>query len=380
MPIINSKIPNMDGFILTVSGPITPDNLGNTLMHEHLFLDLRKTHFPHEKQIRVPGKSEVFLTSDEFPATELSIWLKRLSSDNIDLALKGEPIADNYVLEDEEMAIREVQQYHQANGHSIVDVTSIGLKRDPEALLRVSKATNLNIIMAPSHYQKVYHPEDMDQRKVQDLTKAYVRDITEGVYDTKIRSGIIGEVGINGAPITENEIKVIRASAQASILTGAAITFHRGGDVTERHKVLDILEDEGVNLSRVILGHQDELTKNLSLLRELLERNVFIQFDLISRDREPAFPNNPYRSDQTLTEDIAEAIVQLTEEGYEDRILLSHDVCQKVHLTEFGGAGYAYILNHFLPRLQGMGISKKQTDKFVCINPTTILPFIKPER
>ena len=145
MPIINSKIPNMDGFILTVSGPITPDNSGNTLMHEHLFLDLRKTHFPHEKQIRVPGKSEVFLTSDEFPATELSIWLKRLSSDNIDLALKGEPIADNYVLEDEEMAIREVQQYHQANGHSIVDVTSIGLKRDPEALLRVSKATKLNI-------------------------------------------------------------------------------------------------------------------------------------------------------------------------------------------------------------------------------------------
>ena len=253
------------------------------------------------------------------------------------------------------------------------------MKRDPAALRRVADATGLNIVMGTSHYQKVYHPEDMDQRTVEELTDAYVHDITEGVYDTGIRSGVIGEVGINGAPLTDNEVKVVRASARASLITGAAITFHRGGDVSERHRVLDVVEEEGADLSRVILGHQDELSRDLPMIRELFERGVYIQFDLIGRDGlEPAFPNNPYHSDRGFTEDIANAVVQLTEDGYENRLLLSQDVCRKAHLAEYGGGGYTIVLDRFLPQLQEMGLTEEQTDKFMRSNPRAILPFIEP--
>ena len=61
------------------------------------------------------------------------------------------------------------------------------------------------------------------------VSLALVDDLTVGVLDTNIRSGIIGEVGIEGQPIEPNEVKSIRASARASRATGAPISFHRGG-------------------------------------------------------------------------------------------------------------------------------------------------------
>lgn len=374
-------IPNNEGKILTVNGLVEPQELGITLAHEHLFIDIRKTHYPHAKFINIPGKSEPFATSDEFPATELGVWEAKLGIDNLQMAIDGLPISDNYILADEDMAIREVSEFRRFGGGAIVDVTSIGLKRDPEALKRVSDATGLNIIMGTSHYQKAYHPEDMDQRTVEDLNKEYVKDVVEGVYGTQIRSGVIGEVGINGSPLSENEIKVTRASARASLITGAPISIHRGGNVDERHKVLDIIAEEGVDLSRVILGHQDELSLSIDTLCELLDRGVWIQFDLIGREFiDPPFLDSPYSSNRSITEDTRDAVVQLVQSGYEDRLLLSHDVCRKAHLKEFGGFGYAYILKYFLPELRKCGLANGQIDKLMRLNPASVFTFIKPSQ
>ena len=83
-------------------------------------------------------------------------------------------------------------RYH--GGGSIVEVTSIGIRRDPLAMARVSQATGLNVVMGSGWYQKLYHPADMDQRTVEDMTDEIIRDVTVGVGGTAIRSGIIGEV------------------------------------------------------------------------------------------------------------------------------------------------------------------------------------------
>ena len=120
-------------------------------------------------------------------------------------------------------------EFKRAGGNTIVDVTSIGLGRDPMALQQVADATGLNIVMGAGWYQKFYHPDDMDQRTVEDLRDEIIGDIAVGVGGTGVRSGIIGEVGINGNPLTPNEMKSVRASAEASRATGAAITFHHGG-------------------------------------------------------------------------------------------------------------------------------------------------------
>ena len=371
----------LSGKVLTVRGPVDPGSLGTTLMHEHLFLDLRKTHMPHVLSVDLAGRSEPLLTSDDFPATELAMWEAKLDLDNLHAARNVEPIADNYILSDEAVAVAEVMEFRDRGGGTIVDVTSIGLKRDPKALLRVSETTGLHIVMVTGYYQRVYHPVDMDHRSVEDLMEVIVSDVTTGVGGTDIRSGIIGEIGVNGGPITANEEKSIRAAGKASLITGAPISLHRGGVGSERHRTLDILEEEGVDLGRVILGHSDEIADDLGLMLELLERGTYVQLDLIGRvevvmkiDRlGPGEGIGP-----SVTARDAEAVPLLIEAGYEDKVLLSHDVCWKTHLKKYGGFGYSYILEHFIPHLRNKGVAESSIEKMMVTNPARILAFVEP--
>ena len=139
----------------------------------------------------------------------------------LDKARDRRPIRDNWVLLDERTAIDEAMEFRYQGG-TIVEVTSIGIRRDPVAMSRASQATGLNVVMGAGWYQKLYHPADMDRRTVEDMTGEIVRDFAVGVGDTGIRSGIIGEVGIEGNPITENEVRRIRASGRASRITRCA--------------------------------------------------------------------------------------------------------------------------------------------------------------
>ena len=160
-----------------------------------------------------------------------------LTLENLHLARQGKRIKDNSVLGDEATSIAEALEFKKNGGSTIVDVTSIGIGRDPLALRRLANSTGLNIVMGGGWYQKAYHPADMDQRTAEDMANEIIGDITTGVGDTGIRSGIIGEVGINGDPLTANEIKSLQASARASRATGAAISLHYGGTGREKLQV-----------------------------------------------------------------------------------------------------------------------------------------------
>ena len=361
-------VPDMSGKVLTVEGPISPGDLGVTLMHEHLFVDLRKNHLPH--MVHEKGLADPTFTTEDIPATDLELWEAKVDLGNLHIAREMGPIADNYVLSDEKLIAKEVLEFKKLGGTSVVDVTSIGIKRDPRALRRVSEVTGLHIIMGTGYYQRVFHPPDMDERRVEELTEEIVSDVISGVADTGIKSGIIGEVGVNGGPLRPNEIKSIRAAARASRLTGAAITFHRGGVGAERRETLDIVAQEGADLGRVILGHAEEIAPDLELMLELLERGVYIQFDRLGREQALA---------DSITLHAARAIPQLVDAGYEDRILLSHDVCWKVHLKHYGGFGFSFILEKFLPHLLEKGISGDQTRKFMVENPAKVLQMVAPQ-
>lgn len=368
------------GSVMTVAGPVPADALGVTLMHEHLFIDLRRTHLPHPESVAIPGRLQPISTSADYPATELAISEAKLGPENLDEARAGGPVSDNYVLADEDLATQEVMEFQRRGGGAIVDVTSIGLKRDAAALLRVSRATKLNIVMGTAFYRKVYHPYDMDDRTVDNLTEEIVRDVTIGVGDTGIRAGIIGEVGVNGAPIGDNEVKSIQAAGRAGARTGAPISIHRGGRLRERHRTLDLIAAEGVDLSRVVLGHSDEISTDIPLVLEMAERGVYIEFDLLGRDDLPpnALPESEYKSGAGLKQNVGTAILELAKAGYEDRVVLSHDVCWKTHLKEYGGFGYSYILEEFLDYLHEIGLTEAQTDKFMIENPKSVLPFVEP--
>ncbi len=274
---------NMAGKVITVNGPVNPDQLGAAIMHEHVFID-----FWRDKTLGFNA-----------PATDVDIWEQKLTLENLHLARERKHMKDNYMLTDEDVAVRELQYFKNSGGRTVVDVTNIGLGRDPLALRRVANATGLNIVMGSGWYQKFYHPVDMDERTVENLASEIVRDVTVGVNDTGIKSGIIGEVGINGNPLTPNEVKSIRASAQASRATGAAISFHQGGTDREKLEVAGILGEEGGDMSRVVFGHSNTYAGDVPLLLELLEMGVYIQFDTLGRVGAPV-ARYPYIHDPDL--------------------------------------------------------------------------------
>ena len=359
---------NIAGKVMTVHGPISPEDLGFTLMHEHLFIDLRRYHLPHGRDIAVPGRSQPISTTKDFAATELAQWGSPVSIGNLNLPNELAPVSDQWVLADEQLAIHETLEFKRRGGGTIVDVTNIGLKRDPAALKRVSSATGLHIVMGSGWYQKVFHPDDMDRRSEKDLTQEIISDLTSGVGDTGIQSGIIGEVGVNGNPITHNEEKSIRASARASVITGAAITFHEAGFEKEKHDVLNWVEDEGADLERVVVGHCNKSANNLPFLKELLERGVYVEFELIGQSEALGV---------SVQKQAAEAVVELIEDGYCDKVLLAQDVCIKTHLKHYGGGGYSYMQETFVPHLATLGVTGENIEMIFIQNPKTLLTFVQ---
>ncbi|PZC50037.1 MAG: phosphotriesterase-related protein [Chloroflexi bacterium] len=357
------------GKIVTVLGLVEPEAVGPTMMHEHIFID-----FWRDKALGFNA-----------PVTDVDLWDQKLTLENLHLARDRKHVKDNYMLTDENRGIKELNYFLNAGGSTVVDVTSIGLGRDPKALQRVSLATGLNIVMGAGWYQKFYHPSDMDTKTVEELTEVIVADVTEGVDGSKVRSGIIGEVGINGAPLTDNEVKSVRASARASRQTGTAISFHNGGTGREKLEVAGIVGEEGADLNRVVFGHSNTNAGDVSLLLELLDLGTYIQFDTLGRVGAPMarYPNahdtGANRMFQSANDVlVAEAIPQLIEAGFEDRILLSQDVCMKMHLKAYGGTGYSYVMEKFTPYLRYLGVTDAQVDKMLTYNPRRVLTRVAP--
>ena len=183
----------------------------------------------------------------------------------------------------------------------------------------------------------------MNKRTVKDLTNEIISDISVGYKDTGIKSGIIGEIGLNGNPLLPEEINSAKAAAIASNITGAAISLHPPVLIEEKHKILDIISSEGTELNRVVLGHSNHLAEDFDSLMSFFEREIYIAFDTLGVVRSIA-SNNPDAI-------VANSIPKIIKEGYLDKILLAQDVCWKTHLKAYGGAGYSFILEKFLPHL-----------------------------
>jgi len=349
---------DFSGKIITVTGVIDPNDIGITLAHEHLFLDVRKNHLPANE--------------DNLTVSEIKIWESPVTLNNLNLARDMAPIRDNYILNDKKLALKELSEFSKFGGKTIIDVTSNGLKGDPIALKEISEILNVNIIKGCGWYQKVFYPSDMNKRTVKDLTNEIISDISVGYKDTGIKSGIIGEIGLNGNPLLPEEINSAKAAAIASNITGAAISLHPPVLIEEKHKILDIISSEGTELNRVVLGHSNHLAEDFDSLMSFFERDIYIAFDTLGVVRSIA-SNNPDAI-------VANSIPKIIKEGYLDKILLAQDVCWKTHLKAYGGAGYSFILEKFLPHLKKLGLSERDINTIMIDNPKKILTFNKPNK
>ena len=352
------------GKVMTVNGPIDPGQLGPAIMHEHIFIDFT---VPDDTDARWKAAGR----TKPVGATAVGIYNAPLTMDLLGAVTMGAINRENWLLTDERVAIDEVLEFKRRGGGAIVDTTSIGLKRDPLALRRVSNATGLNIVMGASWYRKGWHNnEELDGRTVESLAQEIVRDVTVGVGDTGVRSGIIGEVGTEGNPLVPNEIKIIKASGRASRISGAAVTLHTSALLKEQPKILDMLAAEGADLRRVIVGHSNPISTDLPFMQQLLARGVYIQFDTLGR--------TPTVRSRITDTDVAAGIVQLIKAGYTDRLLLSQDVCTRIQWKAYGGTGFSFIQEQFIPHLKRLGVTDAQIHTIMVENPKRVLTLVAP--
>ena len=265
---------NITGQAQTVLGAVAPEKLGITMMHEHLLVDLRRFfHEPEDAQERLIARTPVDIGS-------LS-WVLMNWSGSL----------DNLVLSDQGVAEDEVNIFKKAGGGTLVDVTSVGLGRDPLALRRIAEKTGLHIVMGSSYYLAPFHPPDMEEKGEDDICEEIARDVTEGVDDTGVRAGIIGEVGCSW-PLHPNEAKALRASARAQRETGAPISIHPGLHVDAPFEILDILTKAGADIERVIMGHMERTGLDRDRLVHLLRQGCYVEYDWFGEVR-PTYPYQP---------------------------------------------------------------------------------------
>ena len=346
----------LSGKVQTVVGPVEPNDLGITLTHEHILIDLA-CYFAMPEEASRRADVHAPLTMDML-GRATRIWIYN---------------HDIQKLLDVDTAISELSRYKYSGGQSVVDATSIGIARDPLALARISRATGLNIIMGASHYVPLSHPPDMDEMSEEDIADQIIRDITIGVGETGVRSGIIGEVG-NFWPTRDNERKVLRASAYAQRETGAPILIHPGFDPDSPPAIMSTLIEAGADPQRVIMGHLD-VFHDRDLFKSLAETGCFMEWDCFGSED----TSSGQIAHQTVksTNDVQrlELLEHLFELGYGDKIVVAHDVCMKFQYSRYGGKGYDHLLSNIVPRMRRRGFEEDQIEAILVRNPRNILTF-----
>ncbi|MCU1615776.1 MAG: phosphotriesterase-related protein [Frankiales bacterium] len=321
----------MTSIVRTVNGDISGDDLGLVLPHEHVFIDF------------------------EWPA-------ERHTFDGI--------------LDDPVVARRELTAFADSvDRGTLVDLTVPGIGRDPVGLQQISTGTGLNIVMGCGWYREPYYGNEVDPWPVERLTEILVEEISHGVGPERIRPGIVGEIGSHKGYVTAQEERVFRAAGRAAALTGLGVSTHSVADLRNTVRCgrpvgivhLDLLESEGVDPSRVAIGHCDAWMR-LDYHRQIAERGAFVQFDNLG---EPTW--GPRTSPTGLADRMIDHLVELCSGGFIGQVLLSQDVCRKSYLQLYGGNGYDYIASQFVDRLAARGFTDDDVRTLMYDNPRRLL-------
>ena len=342
------------GLVHTVLGPVHPAELGFTTTHEHLYVDFSFMYRPAQDSPS-PELTDAPITIENLG------WIRRNYYSN----------RSNLTLMDLNTAIGEVRRYSEVGGGAIVDATTKEIGRNPGALAQMSRESGVHIIMGAGFYIAAVHPEDMDERSVDDLAREIIGDIVDGVEGSGVRAGIIGEIGCTW-PLAPNERKSLSAAVIAQGETGAAILIHPGRHPEAPLEILEVLANGGAEISRVIMGHLDRTVFDFEALQGIAASGCFLEWDLFGNEgsyyplAEIDMPSDAQRLG---------FIRRIADAGYSDRIVIGQDVCTKHRLVKYGGHGYGHILENIVPKMRRKGFSEDVIRAITVGNPARILAF-----
>ena len=313
----------------TVRGPISATELGVTLMHEH-----------------------VFVLSPEIIANYPEGW--------------GEEDVR------EQQAVDKLNALKAAGVDTIVDLTVIGLGRYIPRVQRVADRTDLQIVVATGVY--TYNDVPMyfhfsgpgtDMDGPEPMVEMFVRDITEGIAGTGVKAAIL-KCATDEPGLTPGVERVLRAVAVAHRATGVPISTHTHARTRRGLEQQRVFAEEGVDLSRVIIGHSGDTT-DLDYLEELIAAGSYIGMDRFGLDNILGFEHR------------VDTVARMCERGHADKMVLAHDAsCYIDWLPEAAlpialpNWHFQHIHNDVLPALRERGVTEEQITTMLVDNPRAI--------
>jgi len=338
----------MAGRVRTVLGDVPTEDLGIVLMHEHILWDLRfYCELPPQATMRKLAREKINITNlGDVRRNPFSVW-------------------DNLLQDDVDLATEEIRRFRWAGGKTVVDANCSGMGGDVTALRRIAIETGVNIITGCGYYIDPSHPAALKEKGVDEISREMIDEIGNGLEATAIRPGIIGEIGTSQS-LTDSEEKVLRAAAKAQIETGLPIYVHPYFRDGKYHalNLLDILEEEGADLSRVVMCHMDG-NLDFDYHKRVAKRGAYVEYDTFGKE----YTRTDLAYELPKDTQRVKSIVNMIEEGYGEQILISQDICFKMDLHRFGGWGYDHILNNVVPMFRQTGMGNDTILQILEVNP-----------
>ena len=316
--------------VATVKGPVEVDQLGPTLMHEHVFV----------------------LSTEYRENYGAGTWWDEEAR-----------VAD---------AVAKLTSLRAKGITTIVDPTVWGLGRYIPRIQRIAEQVDVNIIVATGLYAFEELPHQYEHRGpglVLDIPEPMVtdftRDIVDGIAGTGVKAAFLKCV-VEAAGLTHGVDRIARAVARTSVETGVPITVHTSSPAQSGRLALDLFAKEGVELTKVVVGHAGD-SNDLDYLMALADTGATLGMDRFGLDL-----YNP-------TPERVRTIAALAERGYADRMVLSHDAScfmdyfgelyDAVHAAAAPNWHYEHISDDVLPALREAGVTEAQLDQMLVDNP-----------
>jgi len=316
-------------FLNTARGAVDLVDLGVTLMHEHVFIMTTEIMENYPEGWGDGAKREA----------DAIVRLNELKSRGVD---------------------------------TIVDLTVVGLGRYIPRIARIAAATELNIVVATGLY--TYNDVPMHFHYLgpgaplggpEPMVDMFVRDIEHGIADTGVKAAIL-KCATDEPGMTPGVERVLRAVAQAHRQTGVPISTHTHAGTRRGLEQQRIFAEEGVDLSRVVIGHSGDTT-DIAYLEELIAEGSYLGMDRFGVDAILSF------------EDRVNTVATMCERGHADRMVLSHDAsCYFDALPEatlpvaLPNWHYLHIHDDVLPALRRRGVTEEQLTTMLVDNPRRI--------
>lgn len=302
--------------IMTLLGPIVPEELGICLPHVHLLCD-------------PPGAEE------------------------------------DYQLTDVDSAESEIEAFVTMNGRSLVECSTADAGRMTAPLLQVAGWVPAHLIAVTGRHAHRFASAMPNSLDVDSLSGEFISELTDGIESTGARAGVI-KIGTSLNEVTEVERASLRAAAIAHKATGAPVTTHTENG-TMALEIVESLGQDGVSAGNIILGHLDRVPMSLDAHLEVARTGVFLQFDQIGK------------TDDYTDQQRANRVVELIQAGFGDQILLSLDYGRRSLMVSYDGApGLPYMSEWFMVLLLEAGLEALDVRKLVIENPARALTITPP--